>query len=116
MTVGVYERVLAVTGVAGAGFATGAASAVTMFSDFNSSGLKMNGLSCGVSIACTQTFRERDVPWPAHRFRSSSLPRPDAQSAEVFLLLVAFPPCALGSAQRPRRVRQQCGDALCIGL
>jgi hypothetical protein len=44
-------------GAAGAGLATGVAPAVTMFSDFNSSGLKMNNLSCGVSIACTQTCR-----------------------------------------------------------
>src|ERR1700722_16684938 len=35
----------------------GAAAAVTMLSDFSSSGLKTNNLSCGVSMACTQTCR-----------------------------------------------------------
>ena len=40
-------------GAVGAG--TGVAPVVTIFNDFNSSGLKMNNLSCGVSMACTQT-------------------------------------------------------------
>ncbi len=45
-------------GFAGAGAAAGATgAAVTRLSDFNSSGLNTNNLSCGVSMACTQTCR-----------------------------------------------------------
>src|ERR1700682_697633 len=63
-----HERVFPV-----AGPATGAGLAVTMLSDFNSSGLNTNSLSCGVSMACTQTCRLTPLS-----------PRYLAQRAEIF--------------------------------
>src|SRR5258707_742768 len=47
-----HERVFVVAGPA---IGADAGAAVTMLSDFSSSGLNTNSLSCGVSMACTQT-------------------------------------------------------------
>ena len=55
-----YNRVLgagAGSGVDGTAGLAGGGDAVTIFSDFNSSGLKMNSLSFGVSIAWTHICR-----------------------------------------------------------
>jgi hypothetical protein len=48
-----------IRGLAGASgvVAIGAVPVVTILSDFSSSGLNTNNLSCGVSMACTQTCR-----------------------------------------------------------
>src|SRR5450631_3390524 len=53
-----YERDFVAAGaVTGAAGGAGAGAAVTILSDFSSSGLKTNSLSCGVSMACTQTCK-----------------------------------------------------------